>query len=63
MKSLFAVTLSLGLIGASAAVADCPGHSAVSADAGPMTPIVTADSSHSNDTGTATTTVTTDRKG
>ena len=62
MKSLFAVTLSLGLFGAGAALADCPGHSAVSADAGTMTPIVTADSSHSSDTGTATT-ITTDKKG
>ena len=63
MKSLFAVTLALGLLGAGAALADCPGHSAVSADAGPMTPIVTADSSHTSDAGTTTATVTTDKKG
>ena len=63
MKSLFAVTVSLGLLGAGAALAECPGHSAVSADAGPMTPIVTADSSQTTDTGTATTTVATDKKG
>lgn len=63
MKSLFAVTLSLGLLGASAALADCPGHSAVSADSGTAAPIVTADSSSAGDTGTATTAVTTDKKG
>ena len=62
MKSLFAVTLSLGLLGAASggALADCPGHAPVSADAGTSAPIVTADSSHS--TGTAAP-VATDRKG